>query len=105
MFRTERKGAMKASKPHILLILLMLSFSVRAQTNPATPTAEPTVLKPAEAAAILPPTVFFQGKTAPVQARNSSGNRLKDKSLILVSLVDLRLFKPGTRKIPGLPNH
>jgi hypothetical protein len=83
---------MKASKPHILLILLMLSFSVPAQTNPATPAhpqaAEPTLLKPAEAAALLPPIVFFQSKTAPVQGRNSGGIRLKDNSLVLVSLVD-----------------
>jgi hypothetical protein len=32
--------------------------------------------------------VFFQGKTAPVQGRNSGGIRFEDKSLMLVSLVD-----------------
>jgi hypothetical protein len=83
---------MNASKAQILLISLMLSFFAPAQTNPPaaalTQASEPTLLKPAEVAAILPPTVFFEGKTAPVQARNSGGIRLKDKSLVLVSLVD-----------------
>jgi hypothetical protein len=46
------------------------------------------VLKPTEAGDLLPATVFFQGKTAQVQGRNSSGIRFADKSLMLVSLVD-----------------
>ena len=80
---------MKASKPHIiLLILLILSFSASAQTNPPTPAAGPTLLTPVEAAALLPQTVFFQGKTAPTQGRNSGGIRLKNNSLVLISLVD-----------------
>lgn len=57
----------------------------RTQSIPATPA---TLLKPGEVADLLPATVFFQGKTAPVQGRNSSGIRFEDKSLMLVSLVD-----------------
>jgi hypothetical protein len=83
---------MNASRAKILLISLMLSFAAPAQTNMPAPAvtqaSEPTLLKPAEVAAILPSTVFFEGKIAPVQARNSGGIRLKDNSLVLVSLVD-----------------
>jgi hypothetical protein len=46
------------------------------------------LLKATEAAELLPTTVFFQGKTAPVQGRNSGGIRFEDKSLMLVSLID-----------------
>ncbi len=59
--------------------------SPRAQSIPASPA---TLLKAAEVAELLPATVFFQGKTAPVQGRNSGGLRFEDKSLMLVSLVD-----------------
>jgi hypothetical protein len=55
---------------------------------PPSASVQTTLLKPAEAASLLPPTVFFQGKTAPVQGRNSCGIRFEDKSLMLVSLVD-----------------
>jgi hypothetical protein len=55
---------------------------------PHTQSVQATLLKPAEAADLLPATVFFQGKTAPVQGRNSGGVRFEDKSLMLVSLID-----------------
>jgi hypothetical protein len=47
-----------------------------------------SLLTAAEAAKILPASVFFQGQSAPVQGRNSGGVRLPDHSLVLVSLVD-----------------
>jgi hypothetical protein len=55
---------------------------------PRTESVQATLLKPAEAADLLPATVFFQGKTAPVQGRNSGGIRFEDKSLMLISLID-----------------
>jgi hypothetical protein len=91
-FLNKMRNHMKASKTQILLILLTLSLPAPGQTNAPTPAlsqaSEPTLLKSAELAALLPPTVFFEGKTAPVQTRNSAGIRLTDKSLVLVSLVD-----------------
>jgi hypothetical protein len=76
---------MRASKLYIiLLILLTLSLSAPARSQ----APGPTLLTPVEAAALLPQTVFFQGKTAPVQGRNSAGIRLKNNSLVLISLVD-----------------
>lgn len=53
-----------------------------------TQTDEPLLLKAAEVAKILPAAVFFQGKTASIQGRNSGGIRFGDKSLMLVALVD-----------------
>ena len=48
----------------------------------------PTVLNRDEASAVLPATVFFRGKVAPTQARNSAGLRLPDGKLVLAAMVD-----------------
>ena len=78
----------------VILICLMSSRGILGQmnSNQATPSqaqsAQATLLRPTEAAELLPTTVFFQGKSAPVQGRNSGGIRFEDKSLILVSLID-----------------
>jgi hypothetical protein len=85
---------MKLSTAHVLFALLFLSFSAPGQTSSSKATTVSTqvgevgLLKPADMATILPATVFFQGKMAPVQNRNSGGVRFGDKSLMLVSLVD-----------------
>jgi hypothetical protein len=75
------------------IVVCLLSWgAVFGQANsnktPPSPSIQATLLKPSEVAAILPPAVFFQGKSAPVQGRNSGGIRLEDKSLVLVSLID-----------------
>ncbi len=46
------------------------------------------VLTKDAAGALMPPTVFFRGKTAPVQARNAGGVRFDGDRLILAALVD-----------------
>lgn len=85
---------MKVSARTLVVVCFLSSWAVFGQTNsnktplPPSQSIQATLLKPAEAAALLPPTVFFQGKTAPVQGRNSGGIRFEDKSLMLVSLVD-----------------
>ena len=85
---------MRALTAQALIVLSSLSFAALGQTNPNSATMartqadENSVLKPAEVASILPATVFFQGKTASVQGRNSGGIRFADKSLMLVSLID-----------------
>lgn len=48
----------------------------------------PAILTPAEAAKILPSSVFFSGQSASIQARNSGGVRFSDGKLTLVMLVD-----------------
>ncbi len=64
-----------------------------SQTSPASSPAtdakaEPAILTPAETEKILPAAVFFNGQSAPVQGRNSSGVRLQNHSLMLVALID-----------------
>jgi hypothetical protein len=48
----------------------------------------PVVLNRDQAAAILPPSVFFRGQSASVQARNSAGLRSPDGKLVLAVAVD-----------------
>jgi hypothetical protein len=85
---------MKSLTTYVLAVLLVLSFSARGQMSSSkggaatTQAGDAAVLKPADTATILPATVFFQGKTAPVQSRNSGGVRFGDKSLMLAALVD-----------------
>ena len=50
--------------------------------------ASDAVLTPAEAAKILPTSVFFRGQAAPVQGRNSGGVKYGDGMFTLVALVD-----------------
>ena len=47
-----------------------------------------TVLNAAEAAKLLPASVFFSGQSAPVQARNSGGIKFGDGMLVLAALID-----------------
>ncbi len=95
---------MKISATRLLIVSLFLSASAFGQTNPNKPTItrtqtdEAVLLKPAEVAGILPTTVFFQGKTAPVQSRNSGGIRFKDKSLMIVSLIDTSGYASGVQE-------
>ena len=85
---------MQVSTTKVWTVLLFLSLAAFGQTNPnkaamaRTQTDEVSLLKAAEVANILPATVFFQGKTASIQGRNSGGIRFADKSLVLVALVD-----------------
>jgi hypothetical protein len=46
------------------------------------------VLTPAEAAKVLPTSVFFRGQAAPVQGRNSGGVKYGDGLFTLAALVD-----------------
>src|ERR1700728_1280895 len=75
-----------------VVVCLLSLGTVFGQANsnrtPGSPSIQATLLKSGEVAAILPPAVFFQGKSAPVQSRNSGGIRFEDKSLMLVSLID-----------------
>jgi hypothetical protein len=48
----------------------------------------PVILTRDQASAIMPATVFYRGKTASVQGRNSAGLRLAGDRLVLVAAVD-----------------
>ncbi|RXH54322.1 hypothetical protein [Granulicella sibirica] len=47
-----------------------------------------TLLSRDQASAILPPTVFYRGKSAPIQGRNSAGIKFLGDRLVLATLVD-----------------
>lgn len=49
---------------------------------------KPGVLTREQAAAILPPSVFYRGQSATIQARNSGGVKLPDGKLVLAAVVD-----------------
>jgi hypothetical protein len=62
-------------------MLYAQSTNVRAAESPAVLTRD-------QAAALLPPSVFFRGQTASIQARNSAGLRVAGDKLVLMALVD-----------------
>jgi hypothetical protein len=66
------------------------SPSAQMASGPATPAgpAPLGILSAAEAGRLMPATVFFEGKTAAVQARNAAGVRLRPDSVVLAALVD-----------------
>jgi hypothetical protein len=73
----------------MFLALAALSVSLPAKTSgAAVPSSDASILNPAEAAKVMPATVFFRGQVASVQARNSSGVKLPDGRLVLCALVD-----------------
>jgi hypothetical protein len=67
-----------------LTVVVLATFSCQAQT-PSTPTG---ILNRDQAGPLLPPSVFYRGQVAPVQARNSAGYRFGDGKLFLAALVD-----------------
>jgi hypothetical protein len=68
----------------LLTAAILLSASpTRSQSPPAD-----TILSAAEAAKVLPASVFFRGQSAPVQARNSGGVRYGDGMFTLAALID-----------------
>ena len=77
----------------ILLATVVPTLYAAPQTAPADKTSTPVmteakVLTAQEATKFLPSGVFFQGQTAPIQARNSGGVQFTKDSLFLVTLVD-----------------
>jgi hypothetical protein len=75
--------------PWILFALVALSLSLPAKTNAAAvPPSGASLLNAADAAKVMPATVFFRGQAASVQARNSGGVKLPDGMLVLCALVD-----------------
>ena len=70
--------------------MAMTAASTRAQ-------GDATILKPADAQRILPPSVFYCGLTSTIQFRNSGGNQISDGSYVLVAMVDTSGHCTGIR--------
>jgi hypothetical protein len=99
------KGAFmtRFAKLSLALTILLLAFSLRhSQTTLAgNPPAEgkEAALKAADITPkLLPERVFFRGKTAPVQARNSGGVRYADDFYVLAAMVDNSGYSTGIRE-------
>ena len=77
----------RVSSGLLAAVLVFAAVSAFAQTA-SVPANINTVLHATEAGKILPPSVFFRGQTAPIQARNSGGVKFGDGMFMLVALVD-----------------
>lgn len=72
----------------IFALALPLAGAAHQTSSAPEATASTPILNAAEAGKIMPATVFFQGQSASVQARNSTGIRFGKDSFLLVALVD-----------------
>lgn len=75
---------------HVFAIALFttVAFAPARFIAQPTATAEPKILNATVAGAILPPSVYFRGQSASIQARNSGGVRFSADALLLATLVD-----------------
>jgi len=92
---TDKRPIMLRKLLHSVLLLAVAipALNAASQTgssdkNSPVAATETKVMTAAEAAKLLPNTVFFRGQSAPIQARNSSGVQFTKDSLLLVALVD-----------------
>jgi hypothetical protein len=77
----------------VTIAFCSLSLSAKARVagrprNRRVKPLSPGILTRSEAAAILPPSVFYRGQSATIQGRNSAGIKREDGKLVLVTLVD-----------------
>ena len=83
--------------------LLCLALGISFTTSPlhAQGTSNPsatTILSPADAAKLAPPSVFFAGQSASLQLRNTYGLRFADKAIVLAGLVDSSGYSTGIQQ-------
>lgn len=80
----------------LLLTLSCTAVGIRAQQS-ANPAAAPKVLAGAELARLIPASFYFEGQSAPVQARNSAAVRLPGDRHVFAGLVDTSGYAAPTR--------
>jgi hypothetical protein len=90
-------------RPLILgLALLPLTLSApptQAQTAPAATVQKHTGILPStEVETLVPATVYFRGKTAPVQLRNAAAIRFDDDAIFFAALVDTSGYSSNVRE-------
>ncbi len=86
-----------------LLVSAGAGFAPRAAAQTLVPPAnaapsEVGILTRDKAALLMPPSVFFAGRTATIQARNSAGFRFPDGKLVLAALVDTSGYSTGVQE-------
>ncbi len=67
---------------------LLLVISPLATATAQSPAAPAGILLRDVAGPLIPPSVFYRGQVAPIQARNSAGYRSADGRLTLFAMVD-----------------
>lgn len=84
----------------LFLLLLALSLRPRPTVKAAgVPAGQDTVLKPADITAkLFPEQVFFHGKVAPAQLRNTGGVHFADDLYVLAGLVDNSGYSTAIRE-------
>ncbi|WP_035350581.1 hypothetical protein [Edaphobacter aggregans] len=75
---------------HVFAAALLTTLAITPLRSVAQAPADsaPKLLNATEAGAILPPSVFFRGQSATIQARNSGGVQFSKDALLLAALVD-----------------
>lgn len=89
---------LRSLKLTFLCILMAAAIAVPAQERSSASAAKNSILTAPEAAKILPPSVFFRGQSADIQARNSAGVKFSDGMLVLCTLVDTSGYSTGVQQ-------
>jgi hypothetical protein len=74
-----------------LAVVMMAPGSIQAQAG------SDTVLKPADTLKLLPSSVYYNGRQAPTQPRNSGGVKFADGLHVLATLVDTSGYSTGVQ--------
>jgi hypothetical protein len=72
----------------LVLPVFLAVTAISCLSQSTTPQKASAIIGASEAGSILPPSVFFRGQSASIQARNSAGIHLSKDALLLVALVD-----------------
>ncbi len=81
-----------------LIALPLAAASIEADA-PQTPSGKDTVLKAADISPkLFPEQVFYRGRVAPVQMRNTGGVHFADDLYVLAGLVDVSGYSSGVRE-------
>jgi hypothetical protein len=73
---------------HVFAACIIAILALSPAHSSAQATSYPKILSASEAGAVLPPSVYFRGQSASIQARNSTGVRFSADALLLATLVD-----------------
>jgi hypothetical protein len=81
-------GKISITAASMLIAAMAMIGSIGAAPNAAAQAPGDAVLSAAEAAKVLPASVFFRGQSATTQLRNSGGVKFADGMFVLSTLVD-----------------
>ena len=84
----------------LLLFLVPVSIAQTASSASSAAAGKETILKAAEitSAKLFPEQVFYRGKTAPTQLRNTAGVHFADGFYVLAGLVDTSGYSTSMRE-------